>query len=46
MSREVRRVPKDWDPPKKYGSRNELQPHFDMTFSEAVRKFGGCKISE
>lgn len=39
MGREVRRVPKDWQHPKKHGYTDRYQPMFDEPFATAMREW-------
>lgn len=39
MGREVRRVPKDWNPPKSESYSDRLQPHFDKDFKSACEEW-------
>lgn len=39
MGREVRRVPKDWNPPKSESYKDGLQPHFDQDFKSASEEW-------
>lgn len=39
MGREVRRVPANWNPPRREDRPDSYQPHFDQSFEDAVREW-------
>lgn len=39
MGREVRKVPKDWNPPKSERHADRYQPHYDEDFQSACEKW-------